>query len=792
MREWNLVSGDPLQLTLAADVRFSNPDYLDDHIWELDLSGGDPGGLGLRTTYGLRARLMRIFPRFTENGKALSDPLAFAVPPSVRAFYPNFLTVSFAPYPGVEIIADYWVANSHAIAGRLNITNRSAVSHPINFEMVCQLIPQNGQSMTATLRKSVTTLQGQAEDLHPVLFLSGGPQNGSGPFASLSLLLDLATKSSRQISWALASTKDPQDSFELARKTAAHALDAEKARIELQNTGDMLEIFTGDPDWDAAFAFSQKAALSLPIGNSEHLLNTSFVLSRQPDQGYSRLGDGKDYQHFWDGQTSQDALYLSSLLPGASRFSEGFLKNFIAVQDPGNGVIDCKPGLAGQRGRYLAAPFLATLAWQLSLGGEDKNLVASIYPALYKFWKSWLDPIHDPDQNGLPEWQHLSQTGFEENPLFDGWQPWSKGVKISTVQTPALLAAFYHETQCLIKMSEILGNSDETSILSNQAEIICQAVRSCWNSDDKIYHYCDRDTHLSTPGKLICENPATSELNLERTFKQPVRLVIRVQSGEDTVKRPHVTITGKSFDRSQTEVLEPRDFIFSSNGTIATSEKTYTELGEFEFEGLNPQSQIIIQTADLTLIDQTLLLPIWANIPGQDEAQSFVYRTILNPKEFDHPFGISALPSESYPEAETLNYQVYLPWNQLIGEGLISYGFRLEAVRLISSIMAAVIKNLKQTQSFYHYYHAQSGAGIGERNMLHGFAPLGLFLKALGVEIQSPNRVILSGENLFPWPVTVKYRGLAVIRQKGETKIIFPNGQTQTMNDPVNAVVSCD
>jgi len=60
------------------------------------------------------------------------------------------------------------------------------------------------------------------------------------------------------------------------------------------------------------------------------------------------------------------------------------------------------------------------------------------------------------------------------------------------------------------------------------------------------------------------------------------------------------------------------------------------------------------------------------------------------------------------------------------------------------------------------------------------------------VEIQSPTRVILRGENLFPWPVTVKYKGLTVTRSMGQTEVIFPNGQPVSLTDPSNALVSCD
>ena len=74
MRDWSLAKGDPLSLILAADSRLSIPDYLNDHSWEL-LPGGEPATLSVRTTYGLRAKSMRIFLRFTENGRAVSDPL---------------------------------------------------------------------------------------------------------------------------------------------------------------------------------------------------------------------------------------------------------------------------------------------------------------------------------------------------------------------------------------------------------------------------------------------------------------------------------------------------------------------------------------------------------------------------------------------------------------------------------------------------------------------------------------------------------------------------------------------
>ena len=97
MREWSLRAGDPLNLTLAADMRLSAPDYVNDHIWEMELGSGDPPALSLRTTYGLRARSIRIFPRFTESGTTIVDVSEFTTPPIIRHCYPNFLELDLLP-----------------------------------------------------------------------------------------------------------------------------------------------------------------------------------------------------------------------------------------------------------------------------------------------------------------------------------------------------------------------------------------------------------------------------------------------------------------------------------------------------------------------------------------------------------------------------------------------------------------------------------------------------------------------------------------------------------------------
>ncbi|MCK7481566.1 MAG: hypothetical protein M0C28_33600 [Candidatus Moduliflexus flocculans] len=88
---------------------------------------------------------------------------------------------------------------------------------------------------------------------------------------------------------------------------------------------------------------------------------------------------------------------------------------------------------------------------------------------MHEFFWAWFSPEYDEDRDGLPQWKHILQTGFEDNPLFDAWHAWSLGVDITQVHSPALEAMLYHEASCLVKMAELLERNDTLALLQEQA-----------------------------------------------------------------------------------------------------------------------------------------------------------------------------------------------------------------------------------------------------------------------------------------------------------------------------------
>jgi hypothetical protein len=792
MREWNLKAGDPLTLSIAADARLGSTDYMDDQIWELSLRGGEPPALALQTTFGLRARSLRLFPRFTLDDQTRSDPDHFERPPVVHRFYPNYIELSFSPFTDIDVRAEYWVPESHAVCGRLHLANHADHARELRLEWVGLLTPTEGQRMALEEMQAAPLLLGRTANLSPVVFITGGAKSGSGVYPSLSLSLSLPAGGAYLAFWSQAARETPEASFALARQTAARHWEAEIARIERLNAGE-IEIHSGDPDWDAALALSQKQAYGLFVGPSTQLPASSFVLSRQPDQGYSLRGDGSDYNHLWNGQPTLEALYLSSLvLPNAAQFTAGLLKNYLATQEE-NGFVDWRPGLGGQRSRLLATPVLCRLAWQTYEACQDIGFLREIYPHLLLFLKAWFDPQHDRNGDGIPEWDHPMQAGTEDTPLFSRWQPWSQGVEIVSAESPGLNTMLYMECQVLLEMARLIGEKKEVATLRSWSKKLRIAVQDSWDEAKACYRYRDRDTHKTPAIELLGERLGTGFVLIDQAFDVPARLLIHIDTSAETTLRPILFIHGSNASGKKfVERIEPTQFKWYLGRARMTGERLYLSIEKIEVQGLSPNDTVRVYRAGYEGQDLSLLLPLWAGIPKARTARLIVEQTLRNPATFWQPFGLPFCAEAPPSEDAGICYAVNFAWNSLLIEGLLRYGFIEYAAELVSRLMNAAIQSLKQDGAYRRSYHARSGLGIGDRNALTGLAPLGTFLSVLGVKVRTMQRLELSGSNPFPWPVTVKYRGLTILRQRDKTTIVFPDGQTITTQDGPTRIIALE
>ena len=266
------------------------------------------------------------------------------------------------------------------------MVNSSREVCQLQIEWVELLVPvEDGNRMSASEIGATTILSGQTANLTPVLFLTGGAEPGKSPYPSLNLSYNIPPHGDQYLFWVQASLMEINASFEQAKEIINKEWDTEFARIKRVNSQRM-ELFTGNQEWDFAFYLAQTLVDQLFIHPTSICNEISFVTSRTPDQGFSLLQDGSDYNYTWNGQTAHGAYYLTNfLLPSSTEILKSLLDNFFASQAI-QGEIDNKPGLCGQRSHILATPLLAQMTWLYYQYSGSQQYLRSTFPKLLAFF----------------------------------------------------------------------------------------------------------------------------------------------------------------------------------------------------------------------------------------------------------------------------------------------------------------------------------------------------------------------------------------------------------------------
>ena len=380
MRSWNFSAEVARRLVIAADARQSKVDYADDQIWQLSLDGGEPAALALETTYGLRAPSMRLFVSLNANGRHLIAPADFAVPPSVRTLFPNYMQVTAYPVTGLQLRQEYWVHDSHAVIGRIELTNRGDAAVELDVRLHAVLKPGSaGTPFSPVQVDGVSVLSAELEKLAPVIFIEGGAETPPTAFPALGVHAQLSIGRSRSWLWAHVGERERRASFDRARMLCGQPWEAGIARLKMLNAG-LVEIETGDPEWDAAFWLTQVAAIQAFTGPTRFVQHPGIIGRRRITDGFSSQGDGSDYDGAWGGVDAATAHVISrQILLAEPRLVEGEVRNRLQTET-GAGVVDGQPGLGGQRAGWEGIPLLADLLERIYDRTGDGALAARASP----------------------------------------------------------------------------------------------------------------------------------------------------------------------------------------------------------------------------------------------------------------------------------------------------------------------------------------------------------------------------------------------------------------------------
>jgi hypothetical protein len=722
---------------------------------------------------------MRIFPGFRLDQDTWLDPLDFHAPASVDSILPNYLRISFEPALDLKVVAEYWAKESNLVGGRFTLYNASADSIRPEMLLHAQLQPgENPQTMTSVSHQGVTVLQGSTGSLAPLLFLSGGPRAAIAPYPALSVRPRLEPGASELFTWAHSACSELHDSLTAAKELMSIKWDAEISRIEQANSG-LVEIETGDPDWDVAFSLAQTTSIASFVGPTRHLPHASIVEERSPNRGYSIHPEGRDHDPGWDGVSAGNAyITILQVLPCAPELAQGILLNFLASQSP-NGTIDWNPGLGGQRSGMQCVPLLASLAWRIYSQTEDREFLSGVYPRLMGFIDSWFGGTQDNDRDGHPEWSSTTQSGFEDWPAYDRRHYWGQGLDIALAETPDLSSYLYREIEALIEIGRAIGQTEHDQDMGSRLLLLKEAIERTWSDKQSCYLSQDRDLDFTVAGSRLGKGQGKFEIDVGREFDPHVRVLARVRGDEQERRELKVAVYGKSAgSRKRVHELLGSSFQWIEDLGTAATDATFARIEKIAVRGLSSAAKTEVRIADYSRPDHTGLLPLWAGVPERKRVDKLIKQNIKNEKRYRREFGIPGWPADGLAYR---NASVQMRPNLMIGEGLVDHGYLKEAADLVSRLMRACIQSLHQDRAFRESYYPDQPGGSGRLGHSSGVAPFSLFLHVLGVRLISPRKIALRAQNPFPWPVQLSWRGIEILWNKEGALVRFPDGSEATV-----------
>ncbi len=783
MRDWHTELDALGNIPLGADWRLSRMSLPGDHIWTLTSLNVQPPALTFLTRFGLQARSFQIFPTFAKNDTAVHHPQDFTSPPLIHFIFTNFLQASFAPWDDLLTTAAYWVPEGQSVGGTFTFTNTGTEPLQFRFQLAGVLHPlKGGRTMKAEVLEGRTILRGETGALHPLLFLTGGAGEGTGPFPSLSLEIDLPPNQSKSIQWVSAAMEHTEDSFQVVQSIMERNWEAEFARIETLCRG-QLHISTGDPLWDLAFSLSQR-------------IGFGSICHQAPEKGSLHFQDGRldlDHPHptgpgfehpFGDiGITALQAFYLANLLsPTPPEMLESLVGSFLESAREDGFVPFCNhPGK--EERDLLSSPFFVRLVWKAYEMNRDLSYLEDLYPTLVKYLEAWFRADQDRDGDGAPEWSRVRQVECSAHPAHPSCDDWHLVPHIHYLESPALCALLTAEIDCLLDICELLNETGDVQKLQKRKQALSKHIQRSWDAEEAQYRRWDRESHRSPSGKSLQSRSGPGLMIVKKKLDFPSRLVIHIKSDHPLSPKTRIFLHGVGESKAHwVESISIHQIHWNGDRGNATSQHLYSYLEYVVSYGISQDVEISVEIGDFQSEDILLLLPLGSKTAAQDQASALIERKITVEGAFRSAYGLC---SGIKPD----NPSILLPWNSLIGEGLLAYGKQHLAVDLCERLMRLIIKNIRKSKSFFTAYDSTNGNGRGRPYRITGAAPIGLFLRTLGIQIHSNRELLIKWENPFPWPVKLLYRGLEVIHEKGRTTVIFPDGQRTVVRDQDRKVV---
>ncbi len=750
-RTWNRPL--PERYLLGGEQRFSPEHQQLNKGWVLCQSKDASPALAVELLQEFPGINFRIFPRFNEPSQTKVNQLNHEPIPLLKSFSWDWIEFIYQPRKDLEVRSIYWSPDSGVICGENWITNRTDKEREISLDMVFLLQSQGaGNQISLEEIEGRPVLTGSLGDQNLILFLAGNPIFRDGPFPYLQNKLSLVPDKPGKFQWCCIKSDTHQSGLNILAKVLQLDWSGEISRrkVALQS---QIEITTGDSDWDFVLANSQKQCLL----------------------GYHQVASRKNLQTLREEELTP--IQALMLLQGLENQGSDTIKNILDLvfNQHKKPDIPLKDTYRDQTPPILAGELL----WQVHRMGLSSDSWPGYLEIAAGWLEDWFSPVMDKDGDGIPELLHPQILDLAGSKTTADMESVNRFFLYPYLESPGLGALIYNDLCKIDDLLQIVGKKSEHQFNVRKGTLL-NFLRSSWVSKDSEFQNRDSHSHEAVGGFNIIKNLQPG-LNILRTsFPEPSRIAVKHLGSAEDHPQGEFSIICHGLDflgNYRIEELHSRNFSWHDGINWIISESIFSNLDYCVLKDNDLKGQINLVAPSTFSEDITQALPLWAGVLPDFQTLEIFEDVLLDSDRHWSPYGFSSQPDSG--EAT-----VYLFWNLLLGQALLKLGKSDTTAKIIESWMNVIIPALGRSGSTFPGYGIKTGQGLGLKDSLESLFPVRFFLHVLGIEILHNDILTIEGKNPFPWPVTLRYRGLEIRREKRQTIIIRPGKETLTLTDP--------
>ncbi len=773
MPDFLLHQNDPFNLILAADYRLGTQDLEKETVWEIQLDGGESGGISLYSTLALSASSLRIFPLFSNQSETNIKLSQFVSPLVIREISPSYARFQLEPFQGIIVRLEYWVKESSLILGRICVSNSSTTYFNGSNSWAVKLVPlEGGSNMKIVNTSTHPYLLGKTTHENLVFLSNGAPSAGKFGLNSLENELSLQPGAQQVFQWAFAREMSKSAAIISANSNLNLNWDAETARIEVLSQKDLFVFQTGNRDWDIALDAGQKLAHQLILQPAQAPKNLVFLKNRTPEQNFPIKSSNLRGINF-SLSNVRDLWYALQVNPAIShlvkeKISE-ILQDFQSLE-----VARKKFDFSNFLLPKLPFPLLVTIVSEVFQMENDQEWLRENFASLCNYLKLWLSLQENEGNDFIPTWSNALQSLYEDLPIHNRWNRDGEGIETPYILSPMLLSLLFQEIQQAINLGKILQDYQNCDWLEQKQVFLQQQINLLWDGRKHRYRYADIFTHKALHSKQLFSIQGSGKFTVSKKLGNKYRLSLRVLSQQEHTRNVTLIISGENDGNRIVEDIKARNIHWSGQHGFYTTRNIFDKVFGIEVYQLPNSDSVSIHTSNFSVCDISLGLPLWAGACDVKRAHVLIEKWLL--PEFLQASGLPLVPMKDQPDKNDKFNNVDLPINCMLLQGLLQYGYENAARQIVSNNLHAISKNLKLFHKMMQQYDASDGYGTGEYNIIIGAPPTSVFLKLAGINKWSRSEVIIDKISCFEKPITILYRGNTIYTTPTGHRFCSPGG----------------